>query len=261
MGGAERLINDLQNKYVMGLVYLPGGKQLVERFENLKGHLMCMSSVAGWENEPWFVKQGNVLLKQLRMQHMFSVSGTRQSELEEQLRIECDDPLEKANAIIVDARQSLNAVKQQSLVLKPKDKLLIIETRRRLNKLILRRNSTSSEPQENMDTRTKLSPEAQGIRQELDNSGAKFKGIQRMPSSFKYSTKNLFNALQNNKKYRSHNRQNANGRLTRKYCWKYPAEHDGRTQRGRVEFPGEIWTVSFWLRPSLKSKNKKTTHT
>ena len=60
---------------------------------------------------------------------------------------------------VVDARQSLNAVKQQSLVLKPKDKLLIIETRRRLNKLILRRNSTSSEPQENMDTRTKLSPE------------------------------------------------------------------------------------------------------
>ena len=29
----------------------------------------------------------------------------------------------------------------------------------------------------------------------------------------------------------------------------------------QVEFPGEIWTVSFWLRPSLKSKNKKTTHT
>ena len=81
-------------------------------------------------------------------------------------------------------------------------------------------------------------PRAQGIRQELDNSGAKFKGIQRMPSSFKYSTKNLFNALQNNKKYRSHNRQNANGRLTRKYCWKYPAEHDGRTQRGKKESQG-----------------------
>ena len=32
-------------------------------------------------------------------------------------------------------------------------------------------------------------------------------------------------------------------------------------QREGVEFPGEIWTVSFWLRPSLKSKNKKTTHT
>ena len=66
-----------------------------------------MSSVAGWENEPWFVKQGNVLLKQLRMQHMFSVSGTRQSELEEQLRIECDDPLEKANAIIVKRKLQL----------------------------------------------------------------------------------------------------------------------------------------------------------
>ena len=28
-----------------------------------------------------------------------------------------------------------------------------------------------------------------------------------------------------------------------------------------LSLPGEIWTVSFWLRPSLKSKNKKTTHT
>ena len=29
----------------------------------------------------------------------------------------------------------------------------------------------------------------------------------------------------------------------------------------KLNLPGEIWTVSFWLRPSLKSKNKKTTHT
>ena len=28
-----------------------------------------------------------------------------------------------------------------------------------------------------------------------------------------------------------------------------------------LNLPGGIWTVSFWLRPSLKSKNKKTTHT
>ena len=35
----------------------------------------------------------------------------------------------------------------------------------------------------------------------------------------------------------------------------------GSDRREGVEFPGEIWTVSFWLRPSLKSKNKKTTHT
>ena len=34
-----------------------------------------------------------------------------------------------------------------------------------------------------------------------------------------------------------------------------------RNDHAHMSLPGEIWTVSFWLRPSLKSKNKKTTHT
>ena len=50
----------------------------------------------------------------------------------------------------------------------------------------------------------------------------------------------------------------------RKHRMEGDAKHPGGTKQTfplRVEFPGEIWTVSFWLRPSLKSKNKKTTHT
>ena len=38
-------------------------------------------------------------------------------------------------------------------------------------------------------------------------------------------------------------------------------ELETKCNEERVELPGEIWTVSFWLRPSLKSKNRKTTHT
>ena len=44
--------------------------------------------------------------------------------------------------------------------------------------------------------------------------------------------------------------KDANGWLDERY-----------TAQVGVELPGEIWTVSFWLRPSLKSKNRKTTHT
>ena len=96
----------LDGRYVSGLKYGLGGDLLVEKFENLSNFLFGMERVTGWTQVPHLVKLGDDLLRQLRFQHFFCTDGTKRSELQEQLLIASEDPVEKANALIVKKKRA-----------------------------------------------------------------------------------------------------------------------------------------------------------
>ena len=103
---AATLVMKLDGRYVSGLKYGLGGDLLVEKFENLSNFLFGMERVTGWTQVPHLVKLGDDLLRQLRFQHFFCTDGTKRSELQEQLLIASEDPVEKANALIVKKKRA-----------------------------------------------------------------------------------------------------------------------------------------------------------
>ena len=76
-----RLSSGLHARYVAGNSRLPGGDQLVSAFETLRDWVIVAEELVEWTKVGAFVRLGERLLKDLRIQFFFVVDGVRRADL------------------------------------------------------------------------------------------------------------------------------------------------------------------------------------
>ena len=103
----EILLIKLESKFVGRAPPGPGVELLENYYNNLERFILAMEFIPGWDKNENAVSLGNNLLRDLKIQNMYCMNGTKRSDLINQLKTEANDPLQKANAVLMAKKKAI----------------------------------------------------------------------------------------------------------------------------------------------------------